>query len=229
MTVPRCRSANTVANADLPEHVGPATINAGGEDLDCPDTTILPRTHGPEPLASASQPRLTAAMLIRPACPSDADAIWSIIGPTIQAGGTYTLDPDMPKADALAYWMGPDKETFIAQGGAQDGAQGGGETLGTYYMRANQAGNGRHVCNCGYMTAAASTGKGVARRMCQHSMGHARSRGFRAMQFNFVVSTNERALRLWMSLGFAVVGRLPLAFDHPVHGPVDALVMFQAL
>ncbi len=160
-------------------------------------------------------------MLIRPATAVDAPAIWSIIGPTIRAGETYTLDPAMNEADALAYWLGADKQTFVAE---EDGA-----ILGTYYLRANQAGGGAHVANCGYMTAAAAAGRGVARAMCRHSLDHARARGFRAMQFNFVVSTNERAVGLWQSEGFAIIGRLPGAFAHPAHGFVDALVMFRAL
>jgi L-amino acid N-acyltransferase YncA len=160
-------------------------------------------------------------MLIRAAHADDTAAIWSIIGPTIRAGETYTLDPMMSETDALAYWMGPDKETFVAEDK--------GVLLGTYYIRANEGGGGKHVCNCGYMTSEAATGRGVARSMCEHSMHHARTRGFRAMQFNFVVSTNGRAVRLWQCLGFEIVGTLPLAFEHPKHGFVDAFVMFQAL
>ena len=101
--------------------------------------------------------------------------------------------------------------------------------LGTYYLRPNQAGGGSHVCNCGYMTAPNATGRGVARQMCEHSLQYARLFGYRAMQFNFVVSTNERAVSLWRSLGFEIAGRLPLAFRHPVQGYVDALVMFRSL
>lgn len=127
----------------------------------------------------------------------------------------------MSEADALAYWMGADKETFVIE---EDGI-----ILGTYYMRQNQAGGGAHVCNCGYMTRAGATGRGIARRMCEHSIDHARARGYRAMQFNFVVSTNDRAVRLWQSLGFEIVGRLPLAFNHPRRGYVDAFVMFRTL
>ena len=149
---------------------------------------------------------MTAA-LIRPTISADAPAIWSIIGPTIRAGETYALDRDMSEADALAYWLGPDRETFVAEAD--------GEILGTYYLRANQAGGGSHIANCGYMTAAAATGRGIARAMCLHSLDQARRRGFRGMQFNFVVSTNERAVKLWQSLGFQIAGRLPLAFHHP--------------
>ncbi|MBX9829145.1 MAG: GNAT family N-acetyltransferase [Xanthobacteraceae bacterium] len=101
--------------------------------------------------------------------------------------------------------------------------------IGTHHLRANQQGGGAHVCNRGSIAAAGQTGKGVARRMCEHSLEHARSRGFKAMQFNVVVSTSERAVRLWRSLGFETVGRLPLAFEHPRLGYVDALVMFRAL
>ena len=160
-------------------------------------------------------------MHVREAKANDATAVAAIILPVIREGATYALDPDMTEADALAYWMGHDKETFVAE---QNGV-----LLGTYYMRPNQAGGGRHVCNCGYMTHAAAGGRGIARRMCEHSLGYARSRGYRAMQFNFVISTNARAVRLWQSLGFEIVGRLPAAFRHPTHGYVDAFVMHRLL
>lgn len=163
----------------------------------------------------------THPMQIRRAHSADTKAVAEIIVPTFREGSTYTVDPDISEADALAYWMSPDKETFVAEAN--------GTILGTYYMRPNQAGGGRHVCNCGYMTRTGATGRGVARAMCVHSLDHARSRGYRAMQFNFVVATNERAVRLWQSLGFQVVGRLPAAFKHPTDGFVDALVMYQLL
>jgi L-amino acid N-acyltransferase YncA len=160
-------------------------------------------------------------MLIRPARADDSQAIWAIIEPVIRAGETYALPRDISEADALAYWRGADRETFVAE---EDG-----RILGTYYLRANQLGGGDHVANCGYVTDTAATGRGIARKMCGHSLTHARARGFRAMQFNLVVSTNLRAVRLWQSLGFEIVGRLPLAFRHPTAGFVDALVMYRAL
>ena len=160
-------------------------------------------------------------MQIRRAQSSDARAIAEIIVPIFREGATYTIDPDISEAEALAYWLAADKEIFVAEAD--------GVILGTYFMRPNQAGGGRHVCNCGYMTRTGATGRGIARAMCLHSLEHARSRGYRAMQFNFVVSTNERAVKLWQSLGFEVVGRLPGAFQHPIHGFVDALVMYQLL
>ncbi len=160
-------------------------------------------------------------MKIRRASELDQDAIWRIIEPVIRAGETYALDRNLSKADALSYWLGIDRETFVAEEN--------GTIVGTYYIRQNQGGGGGHVCNWGYMTDHSAVGRGVAREMHQHSLEIARERGFRAMQFNFVISTNERAVRLWKSLGFEEVGRLPGAFLHPTTGYVDALVMYRIL
>lgn len=162
-------------------------------------------------------------MQIRPAEPAtDDDALWRILEPVIRAGETYTLDRDTSRADALAYWCAPAHAVFVAE-------DAGGTPVGTYYLRVNQRGGGAHVANCGYVTAPEAGGRGVARAMAAHSLEEARRRGFRAMQFNFVVSTNTRAVRLWESLGFETVGRLPGAFAHPSLGEVDALVMFRRL
>ena len=160
-------------------------------------------------------------MLIRPATNADANAIWAILEPIIRAGETYTQPRDFSKEAALAYWHSPEREVFVAEDG--------GEIVGTYCLQANQKGGGAHVANCGYMTAVSATGRGVARAMCAHSLDRARERGFRAMQFDFVISTNERAVRLWQSFGFEIVGRLPAAFHHPTAGYVDAFVMSRPL
>jgi ribosomal protein S18 acetylase RimI-like enzyme len=158
---------------------------------------------------------------IRSAARQDDEGIWQVLEPALRAGETYTLPREMSRQDALAYWFSSGHETFLAE---RDGM-----IVGTYYLRANQRGGGAHVANCGYMTAQQETGRGVARAMCLHSLEVAHQRGFRAMQFNFVVSTNERAVRLWVALGFATVGRMPGAFLHPTLGYVDALVMYRAL
>ena len=158
---------------------------------------------------------------IRPALPDDGPAIWRILEPLIRAGETNALPRDMAQTDALAHWTGPDRLCFVAAQGA--------EIVGTYYLRANQAGGGAHVANCGYMTARHATGRGVARQMGEHSLRLAREHGFQAMQFNLVVASNERAVRLWQRLGFSIVGRLPSAFLHPHLGYVDAFVMFMPL
>jgi L-amino acid N-acyltransferase YncA len=160
-------------------------------------------------------------VVIRPSTDADWPHVWQMLEPVIRAGETYALDPDIDERRARSYWLAADKMTFVAEEGEV--------LIGTYYLRANQAGGGGHVANCGYVTKAAATGRGIARMMCRHSIELARSRGYRAMQFNFVISTNERAVRLWRSLGFSVVGRLPGAFRHPSLGFVDALVMFLPL
>jgi ribosomal protein S18 acetylase RimI-like enzyme len=160
-------------------------------------------------------------LTIRARSTEDDDSIWSILEPTIRAGETYTLPQDITKTNALNYWSGPNHMTFVVHDD--------GEVVGTYYLRANQQGGGSHVANCGYMTHPSYRSRGVAKLMCLHSLQVAESLGFRAMQFNFVVSTNVGAVRLWESLGFKIVGRLPLAFRHPSADYVDAYVMFRAL
>jgi ribosomal protein S18 acetylase RimI-like enzyme len=160
-------------------------------------------------------------MTVRAALASDSDAVWAILEPVIRAGETYTLPREMGRREALAFWFAPSHEVFIAEDS--------GHAVGTYFLRPAQAGGGAHVANCGYITATAASGRGVARAMCAHSLDRARTRGFRAMQFNFVVAANERAMRLWQSLGFAIVGRLPEAFRHPSLGYVDAYIMHRML
>lgn len=160
-------------------------------------------------------------MRIRAAASGDREALWRVLEPTLRAGETYTLPRDIDAEAALAYWLAPAHQVFVAEA---DGA-----LLGTYYLRANQAGGGAHVANCGYITAPAARRRGVASALCLHSLDQARARGFRAMQFNFVIASNEHAIRLWQRFGFAIVGRLPEAFAHPRLGYVDALVMHRNL
>ncbi|SEP96401.1 Ribosomal protein S18 acetylase RimI [Devosia sp. YR412] len=158
---------------------------------------------------------------IRPAADADKPAILAIVAPTLAAGETYAISRTLDADGVDAYWFGPTHEVFVAE---RDGM-----ILGTYYLMANQQGGGAHVANCGYMTSPAAQGKGIARAMCEHSLVRARERGFRAMQFNHVVSTNTRAVALWQRLGFDIVGTLPLAFKHPFHGYVDSFVMYRSL
>ena len=160
-------------------------------------------------------------MLIRQSEPRDDDAIWRILEPTFRAGETYPVPRDISRAGALAYWHMPGHAVFVAEDA--------GTIVGTYYLRANNRGGGAHVANCGYVVAPDAFGRGVAQAMCSHSLGEAKSRGFSAMQFNFVIASNERAVRLWQRMGFAIAGRLPGAFQHPRLGLVDAYVMLRNL
>ncbi|MEZ6023083.1 MAG: GNAT family N-acetyltransferase [Hyphomonadaceae bacterium] len=159
-------------------------------------------------------------MRIRQAEPSDWAGIWAILEPILRGGEHYALPRDWSEAQARAFWLRGD-ECFVAEDA--------GRILGTYYVRPNAQGGGAHVANGGYAVADDAAGRGVGRALCQHSLDEARRRGFRAMQFNFVIASNERAVHLWKRLGFAEAGRLPGAFAHPRLGYIDALVMFRAL
>jgi len=158
---------------------------------------------------------------IRAADSDDRYLIWTILEPIIRAGDAYALPRDLDEEASLAYWFAQGNEVFVAKAD--------GIILGTYYLRANQRGGGSHVANCGYATSVAARGRGVAAAMCAHSLDRARSKGFRAMQFNFVLSTNQIALHLWRRHGFEIVGTLPEVFLHPALGYVDAFVMYREL
>jgi GNAT superfamily N-acetyltransferase len=158
---------------------------------------------------------------VRRGTTNDSKEIWRLLEPVFRAGETYMISRDISEQDALAYWGAPNHEVFVALHE--------GQILGTYLLRANQGGGGSHVANCGYITAPAAQGKGIARAMLQHSLERARARGFRAMQFNSVISSNTRAVQLWQDNGFEIVGTLPGAFLHPTLGYVDALVMYRQL
>jgi len=157
---------------------------------------------------------------MRPANPDDADALWDMLEPVIRAGETYTFPRDMPREAAMTYWQADAHEVFMAFDDAP---------LGTYIIRENNPGGGSHVCNCAFITSAAAQGKGVARAMLDHALNRARERGFRAMQFNFVIASNARAVALWQANDFEIVGRLPEVFNHPTEGFVDAFVMHRKL
>jgi GNAT superfamily N-acetyltransferase len=160
-------------------------------------------------------------MILRRAENSDHDAIWDIFRAVIATGDTYVFDPNMSREEAFAFWFRPENQTYVAEND--------GRIVGTYLLKPNQPALGAHVANAAFMVSPAARGLGVGRRMGEHCLAEARRLGFRALQFNFVVSTNERAVRLWQQLGFEIVGRLPGAFRHAQLGFVDAYVMFQSL
>jgi len=159
--------------------------------------------------------------IIRSATESDRDAIWNIFHEVVAAGDTYAFDPQMSRQDALAYWFSDDPHNYVADAD--------GKTIGTYILKPNQTGPGSHVANAAFMVPSSARGQGVGRSMAEHSLEEARRLGFSAMQFNFVVSTNESAIHLWEQLGFKIVGTLPGAFRHPEKGFVDVYVMFRSL
>lgn len=159
---------------------------------------------------------------IEAARPQDWPGIWAIVEPVARAGETYPYPRDISAEQARPYWMAAPVAAYVARDAAA-------HIVGAYYLKPNQPGLGAHVCNAGYLVDAAARRQGVASALCRHSQDEARRLGYRAMQFNLVVSTNEAAVRLWRSLGFAQVGTLPGAFRHARYGEVDAYVMYKRL
>jgi len=159
--------------------------------------------------------------MIRQASETDWPVLWPILREAFSTGDTYPYPPDISEENARRAWIDAPDATFVA---VEDGG-----VLGTYYLKTNQSGLGSHICNAGYIVGKAARRRGLGRALCTHSMDEARRRGFRSMQFNLVVSTNEGAVALWKDMGFAVIGTVPGGFKHRVHGYVDALIMYQNL
>lgn len=160
-------------------------------------------------------------MNIREANYDDWDSIWPIFSEIVTAGETYAFPTNSTKDQAVKIWLETPRKTFVCEDSNQ--------IIGSYFLKTNQAGPGSHVCNCAYMVASKARGRGAAKLMCEHSQSTALALGYKAMQFNFVVSTNHGAVSLWQKLGFEIVGRLPRAFNHRQKGYVDALVMYKWL
>jgi len=160
-------------------------------------------------------------MSIREANSEDFDAIWPIFNEIVRAGKTYAYPTNTTKEQAYKIWIETPKKTYVYE---EDG-----NIFGTYFLKTNQAGPGEHVCNCGYMVSSLARGRGLATAMCEHSQEVAKELGYKAMQFNFVASNNEDAVRLWKKLDFETVGCLPKAFNHPTEGYIDAFVLYKWL
>ena len=158
---------------------------------------------------------------IRAATPEDWPGIWDIFHPIVKSGNTYPYPPGTTEDEAKVLWLDIPQATYVGIDA--------GRVAGTYYLKPNQPGLGAHVCNAGYMVHPDLRGRGVGRQLCADSIEQARRLGFTAMQYNLVVSTNEKAIQLWAEMGFETVGVLTKAFRHAEHGPVDALVMYREL
>ena len=159
--------------------------------------------------------------LIRKASPQDSSKLWEIIGPIIRQGETYVFSPDSSREKIMAYWLAPDKATYVCESD--------GELVGTFFLKANQPDSGSHVVNAGYMVSQKSVGKGIGKAMADFSFAEAKRLGFQAMQFNYVVKSNEAAVGLWMKMGFEIVGEIPDAFLHPRLGLTNVYVMYRKL
>ena len=196
-------------------------------------------------LAAGAKLPYRVRMEIRAATSADRDAIWNIFHEIVAAGDTYAFDPNVSRAEALAYWFRTDTHTYVAEIHRQSVGQAVGfprtatpsptvgtkdwGIAGTYILRPNQSGPGSHIANAAFMVTSNAQGSGVGGAMAEHCLSEARRMGFRAMQFNFVVSTNMPAIHLWKQFGFEIVGTLPGAFRHPEKGYVDVYIMFRSL
>lgn len=160
-------------------------------------------------------------MTIRLATKSDHEAVWHIISNVITTGDTYVFAPDSSKEKMLIYWFALDKRTYVAEEN--------GEILGTFYLKENQMDLGSHIVNAGYMVSENARGKGLGTIMAEFSMEEARRLGFRGMQYNLVVKSNEKAVNLWLKLGFKIIGEIPEAYKHSALGYVNAYIMYQKL
>lgn len=158
---------------------------------------------------------------IRKAVAADKPQVWEIIREVIAKGDSYTFAPDSPREKLMAFWFAEDKETYVALSE--------NKIVGTFFIKPNQPGLGAHICNAGYMVSSEAKGKGIGRKMAEFSLEEARKLGYQAMQFNFVVKSNEIAVRLWLALGFEIIGEIPEAFQHKENGLTNALIMYRKL
>lgn len=158
---------------------------------------------------------------VRKVTDSDKPAIWRIIKAVIAGGDTYVYPPDSTEDEMMAYWFASEKHNYV---GVLHGV-----VVGTFWLKANQPGLGSHVANAAYMVSPDAHGKGIGKQMALWSLDEARRLGFKAMQFNFVVKSNEVAVRLWQSIGFEIIGEIPDAFDHHRDGFTNAYIMYRKL
>lgn len=158
---------------------------------------------------------------IRKATEDDKSQVWEIIKAVIATGDTYVFEPDSSKEKMLDYWLAADKKTYVALDE--------NVIVGTFFLKDNQPDLGSHIANAGYMVSPVAKGKRVGRRMCEYSLEEAKRLGYRAMQFNFVVKSNKVAVKLWLSLGFEIIGEIPEAFHHAESGLINAYIMYRKL
>ena len=158
---------------------------------------------------------------IRSANKEDFEFIWPIFHSVVSKGETYVYDPDTNMEQAYTIWMERPRKTFVVELNSK--------IVATYYIKSNYSGLGNHICSCGYMVMEEFRNQGLAIEMCKHSINSAIQMGYEAMQFNFVVSTNNASIRLWKKMGFNIVGTIPNAYNHQIKGKVDIFIMYKSL
>jgi ribosomal protein S18 acetylase RimI-like enzyme len=168
---------------------------------------------------------------IRKADETDKPAVWEIIKSVISTGDTYGFYPNSSEEKMLAYWFADDKKIYVAVLSEPEAVATGSNSkiVGTFFLKDNQPDLGSHICNAGYMVSPKAKGKGIGRKMAEFSLIEAKNLGYRAMQFNFVVKSNEVAVKLWLALGFEIIGEIPEAFEHKEYGLTNALILYRKL
>jgi L-amino acid N-acyltransferase YncA len=165
-------------------------------------------------------------VLIREATAADWPAVWPFFRAIVEAGESYAYPLGMTPEEGAALWLEPPPGRVVV---AEVAGAVPGTVAGTAKMGPNRPGRGAHVATASFMVDPAHRGGGVGRALGEDALAWARAAGYRSMQFNAVVETNEPAVRLWRALGFEVVGTVPEAFHHPVHGYVGLHVMYRRL
>lgn len=160
-------------------------------------------------------------MEIRKATSLDFEQVWNIFSEVIKTGDSYVFAPDTPKSDLNKHWFADNMTTFVAVDNEK--------VLGTYIIKANQIDLGNHIANCSYMVSPDAQGKGIGKKLCEHSLKYAKECGYEAVQFNIVVSTNIGAVELWKNFGFKIIGTTPKAFRHQQLGYVNTYIMYKDL
>ena len=156
---------------------------------------------------------------IRKAIDSDKEDVWTIIQQVISGGDTYVFSPDSSKEKMLSFWFGGDRHTYVATSA--------GKIVGTFLLKDNQPDLGSHIANGAYMTSPAAGGQGIGKLMGEYSIQEAKRLGYKAIQFNIVVKSNTRAVKLWQKIGFEIIGEIPDAFNHRQLGMTNAYIMYR--
>ncbi len=165
--------------------------------------------------------KIEGQLEIQGAKDSEWSDIWPIFKSVIEAEDTFVFPANITKDQAFGHWFANGVQTYLARIN--------NVVVGTYILKENQIGLGSHVANASYMVSENARGVGLGRALAEHSFMEAKNQSFLAMQFNLVVSSNVKAVKLWKKLGFEVVGTSPKSFKHSSLGYVDSYIMYKEL
>jgi ribosomal protein S18 acetylase RimI-like enzyme len=160
-------------------------------------------------------------LIIRPASSDDLEDIWRMWKDIMDQKVYFAFDDQTTKEDIIKSWINLNNHCFVAEKV--------NSIVGAYILKPNQPGYGKHIANASYLVDTTFRGGGIGHQLCVHSIESAKKIGFRGMQFNFVVSTNTMAIRIWERYGFEIIGTIPGGFYHVEKGYVDVYIFFKDL